>query len=1135
MRLLADFGWTAPLLCALALILIVPSAIGVEIVWSFPITGGHPDGSPAIADIDGDGSPNVVFTTTGGSVVAVDGEGYTVWRWEGGDAFSLGPTVVDLTGDKSLEVLVQTNRGRITCLAGATGVPLWSNEELGKLDWGMSAIVATDLDADGKPEIIASDSAGTLLCLEGSGAVRWTKHEAGSWTSCPAAGDLDGDGRPEILIGSGDSPLVCLSADGEERWRLPAKGAAWTSPVLWDLNGDDTLEIVTGIGAGVAAVDAKGKILWQYPTTRDIDAAISIGDADGDGEDEIYVVDLNGQLVSLTPQGELRWEAHVEQRARRSPALADIDLDGAMEIIVGGYSKALHVFESDGTLQERFDLGGETNATPTVANLLGNGRLQVVCAVTSGALQVYQWPAGMTSVPKIAWASYRNGPTRAAAQSAVDAQASVTLADVDFGAMHVGTNAFEVRVHNPGGKRLTTTLAVNLNGVIATATHEATAEYVSVQIPYTLNGRRPVDIAFVCTVSDGDNTVLERRRTEYLVPFARELMEAERLMGELAARVDLFQHPDELEKELAQFGALLPTFREQAALASALSGEELRGLTRDLAELSDRCRRWIAIADLAANPTSQHGVALFAANPWAPFGGMQEVVEGRNQNSELSIEAFREEIESAALNLFNAEGRPVSVRVRLDGLTKEGSNEVVAGREVLTVHAVEDVLTEAEPIADALPVLDDGETATIPAWGARQLWLNCDTARLSPGTWTTQVRVRVEGEVSFEAAAPLTIRVWDAYVPDTQTIYHCNWGSPARYFGDDTTDALADMKAHGTNVFIDVPPPSAEFDANGSLLQPLNFTQHDAYINQRGPDALFLFRSWAINGPADPFSPVWEKAAIAWLRAWVTHLKEIGVDYKDFALYPIDEPGLSDGLIEEFLRYARIADKADPNIRMYANPVGRANMNDLKQMAPYVDIWCPERRGYLMGMGEDKLAYMFETGESVWMFACEGSYRVQSPLGYFRSQTWQAWRLGLEGVGWWNWCSVPDTQAPDADYTTIYRRDGAVIASKRWEAIRDGIEDHGILRVLKQRADAAAKLGPNPWAVGEARRILGDGVAEISVFAAGDEYATLPGVDGLAGMRPRSDERWGAIQSVRREIAAALEVLPAVELQAAAP
>ena len=100
---------------ALALLAAGFNASGAEIVWRYPVPSGHPDGSPALGDVDGDGACDVVFTTTVGSVIALDGEGFQLWRSDVGQPFSVGPTIANVTGGASPEVLVLSNVGSVTC------------------------------------------------------------------------------------------------------------------------------------------------------------------------------------------------------------------------------------------------------------------------------------------------------------------------------------------------------------------------------------------------------------------------------------------------------------------------------------------------------------------------------------------------------------------------------------------------------------------------------------------------------------------------------------------------------------------------------------------------------------------------------------------------------------------------------------------------------------------------------------------------------------------------------------------------------------------------------------------------------------------------------------------------------------
>ncbi len=225
-----------------------------------------------------------------------------------------------------------------------------------------------------------------------------------------------------------------------------------------------------------------------------------------------------------------------------------------------------------------------------------------------------------------------------------------------------------------------------------------------------------------------------------------------------------------------------------------------------------------------------------------------------------------------------------------------------------------------------------------------------------------------------------------------------------------------------------------------------------------------------------------------------------------------------------YINYAKVARKADPKIQMYTDPVGGASMSDLKKMAPYVDIWCPNRRGYMMGVGADKLEFIKSTGETLWMYECEGSAKLQSPLAYYRAQAWLAWHHGLTGIGFWNYCVGPEPWYEKGEYTMIYQGDG-VVTSKRWEAVRDGIEDYGMLWRLREATEAAAKAGKHAEAVERARVLLSKDASVVAAYCGGKEDNTLPGVDGMPGGRVVADKRWAKIRQIRREIARLLDVL----------
>ena len=230
------------------------NTMAAERLWVYSTTGGYLDSSPGIGDVDRDGSPDIVVTSTAGPVLALDAGGHVIWRVDLEDPISISPTLADILGDPGLEVLVLTQTGRVVCLEGLTGDVVWESRELGEVKWGAMTVVVTDLDRDGAVDIVTGDMAGKLICLTGSGETVWTYEEAEGIGSAPAVSDLDGDGQAEIVIATPETPLVCLNGDGTVAWRMTETTDTWESrlkreasgPVIWDLDEDGQAEILVG-------------------------------------------------------------------------------------------------------------------------------------------------------------------------------------------------------------------------------------------------------------------------------------------------------------------------------------------------------------------------------------------------------------------------------------------------------------------------------------------------------------------------------------------------------------------------------------------------------------------------------------------------------------------------------------------------------------------------------------------------------------------------------------------------------------------------------------------------------------------------------------------------------------------------
>ncbi len=1019
----------------------------VERFWSYKLAGNNIDASVAIGDLDRDGFSDIVAASTAGMVIALDGYGREIWKIGMEEKISIAPTVMDVTGDSGLEVLVLTQSGKIHCLEGMTGDLIWENSSLGKIKWASMTIVTADINQDGSIEIISGDSEGKLLCLNGNGKKIWEYNESEGIGSAPAVGDLDGDGLEEIIIASEETPLICLNHNGEVQWRYKPQGEVLdsgrkrevTAPVIWDINGNGTAEIITGMGFNLVAVDSKGKLVWSIPIKNRIDSAISIADADGDGEVEIYAVDLSGNLISVTSAGKSKWSANLGSRARRSPTIADVDGDGIVEILVAGYSSQMQIFDPDGNIEEGLLVKGGTNAAATITDLLGDGGLCALIPELSGNLVVYRWTP-VVKKPEILWPEYRAWASRTAGE-------------------------------------------------------------------YSQNKRK---ISSDLITDDLRNkTVIDKQS------FIDNLSKLKKKRDEIKELIPQLPDKKGLLERVYYLDAAIEQSQNPVENVSNLTPIKRRALRDNLNDMNIEFLRWLKITKQAV--ATDNIIAAYAANPWAPFGGMDEIIEERTPGAKISVEAFQGEFESAAVNLFNFSGSARTIRVLFDDFSGPNGAESVSTDKVFTLCETIDVPTQDGDLsADALPELNSGNLLVIPAWDGRQLWFTINTSSLTPGIWRAKIHLKSLDIQFVETEVELIIKIWDIPLPKEQPLNLCNWSGTLQPEG-----TFDDQIVHGTNVFTRTVPPKATFDELGQVIN-IDFSEHDNFMAAHALKGTILFHSLvSLTGPSPAFSPAWLKAYRSFIPVWIVHLNELGYGYENFAFYPVDEPGLEHGKnLNRFMKWAKLVRECDPKIRIYANPVALITMKQLEEMVPYVDIWAPMQTQIFP---KEKLEFIHSTKTHWWNYDCADNAKHLSPLAYYRGQAWMCWHFGHTGIGFYTYYRGPDFWfQPESgfEYAMIYKGRG-VVTSKRWEAVRDGVEDYTLLHALKMLVEGAEEAGAKSDLVEKSREVLNKKVAAIVNYS--DEpklnslYSDTP--ERQANSRTLADKRWEMILNIRRDMA----------------
>jgi len=332
----------------------LPGTFNPIVEWE-GVPGRHSRSLAAVADLDGDGRPEIIATVTGaaagsnGDLIALHGDGSGIlWQKADTGGYGSGPTIGDVDGDGKVDIFTVRAKGSQLPLANQTytivrrdnmGNQVWESAVYDDLDFDYATgIVLSDMDHDGSVEIIAGR---VILNEDGTqrGKGAWGK---GSWglhpqaiilpefaeSALPAVADLDLDGVEEVITGN-----AMYAPDGSTIWHDPDQEDGMIA--VANLDDDPEGEFVASSFDTVRAVDTDGTILWgplQLENANIVSVA-AIADLDGDGSPEIVVAGGN-QIIALHADGTQLWSNPVVDESGASGAsLFDFEGDGVLEVV----------------------------------------------------------------------------------------------------------------------------------------------------------------------------------------------------------------------------------------------------------------------------------------------------------------------------------------------------------------------------------------------------------------------------------------------------------------------------------------------------------------------------------------------------------------------------------------------------------------------------------------------------------------------------------------------------------------------------------------------------------------------------------------------------------------------------------
>jgi len=349
-------------------------------------------GSAAVADIDGDGYPEIVFGTYfhDEHIYALNAEdGSVLWSYDTGGCNDASVAIADVDQDGVLEVITcASSPCMVYCFAGATGAVEWSRYTGHCID---SPPAVADVDGDEKPEVLVGAFEGYVFCLAGeSGSVQWQKNlGTNSYIeSCPTVLDCDGDGALDVVVAQweGDCRVYALrGVDGSVLWYSSAP-TDWMyhGPSFGDIDGDDLPELAIGCYDNrVYVLNAEdGSLCWSYAASQYVGAPTCLADLNNDVHLEVVFVSYNVVGV-LSYTGSLLWSISVGGNVFRGVAISDVDEDGVLDLVFGCDDGKLRAVRGDtGASIWIYDLQADYGAAfpmdhaPLIADFNGDGKLE---------------------------------------------------------------------------------------------------------------------------------------------------------------------------------------------------------------------------------------------------------------------------------------------------------------------------------------------------------------------------------------------------------------------------------------------------------------------------------------------------------------------------------------------------------------------------------------------------------------------------------------------------------------------------------------------------------------------------------------------------------------------------------------